>query len=156
MMTGKIFLLSILCSIPSASAQVQELPSPRTSSMEWNLTDQSPRGLALRLAAGDAGEGYQVHDGFWSGTLEKDAPILLEVYLFEGNDYRFSVANTDPASHLVLSIFDTWGYPASADSSHGASYSTAGISVFRTGRYFVRLIMTEGDKADACMVYSYK
>jgi hypothetical protein len=155
MMTGKIVLLSILCSVFAASAQVEELASA-TSPMEWNLPDQSPRGLALRLAAGDAGEGYQVHDGFWSGTLEKDSPILLEVYLFEGNDYRFSAANTDPASHLVLSIFDTWGYPASADYSHGASYSTAGISVLRTGRYFVRLVMTEGDKADACMVYSYK
>ena len=155
MMTGKIVLLSILCSVFAASAQVEELASA-TSSMEWNLPDQSPRGLALRLAAGDASEGYQVHDGFWSGTLEKDSPILLEVYLFEGNDYRFSAANTDPASHLVLAIFDTWGYAASADYSHGASYSTAGISVLRTGRYFVRLVMTEGDKADACMVYSYK
>ncbi len=154
-MTGKIVLLSILCSILAASAQAEELASA-TPSMEWNQPDQSPRELALRLAAGDAGEGYQVHDGFWSGTLEKDVPILLEVFLFEGNDYRFSAANTDPNSHLVLSIFDIWGYVTGADYSHGASYSTAGISVFRTGRYFVRLVMTEGDKADACMVYSYK
>ncbi|NDG73510.1 MAG: hypothetical protein EBY32_19850, partial [Proteobacteria bacterium] len=152
-MTGKIVLFSILCGVVAVSAEVEEFASAKTSAMEWNLPDQSPRGLALRLAAGDAGEGYQVHDGFWSGTLEKDAPILLEVYLFEGNDYRFSAANTDPESHLVLSIFDTWGYAASGDYSDGRSYSTAGISVLRTGRYFVRLVMTEGDKADACVVY---
>jgi hypothetical protein len=110
----------------------------------------------LELAAGNEGEGYQVHDGFWSGTLTKAEPILLEVYLFAGNDYRFSAANVDALSQLRLSIFDAWGYPAGQEYSGDFSCSTAGISVIRSGRYFIRLVMTEGDKADTCMVYSYK
>ena len=126
------------------------------TSLDWNSHDKSPRALALELAAGNEGEGFQVHDGFWSGTLWKGDPVLLEVFLFAGNDYRFSAANLEPFSQLRVSIFDSWGYPAGQEYSGGSSCTTAGISVFRSGRYFIRLVMSEGDKADTCMVYSYK
>ena len=82
--------------------------------------------------------------------------MLIEVHLFAGNDYRFSSANLDPSSQLRVSIFDSWGYPAGQEYSGNASCATAGISVIRSGKYFIRLVMTEGDKADTCMVYSYK
>ena len=149
-------LLIALSLVAMAHAQ-EEMSAPANSSpLAWNSHDKSPRSLALELAAGNEGEGYQVRDGFWSGTLAKAEPILLEVYLFAGNDYRFSAANLDAFSQLRLSIFDGWGYPAGQEYTGGSSCATAGISVIRSGRYFIRLIMTEGDKADTCMVYSYK
>lgn len=145
-----------LVGIAYAQAQSNKAEPANSSRLDWTAHDKSPRSLALELAAGNEGEGYQVHDGFWSGTLAKAEPVLLEVFLFAGNDYRFSAANSDALSQLRLSIFDTWGYPAGQEYTGDSSCSTAGISVIRSGRYFIRLVMTEGDKADTCMVYSYK
>ena len=149
-------LLIALSLVVMAQAQEDKSTSANSSPLAWNSNDKSPLNLALELAAGNEGEGYQVHDGFWSGTLTKAEPILLEVYLFAGNDYRFSAANLGAFSQLKLSIFDAWGYPAGQEYSGDSSCSTAGISVIRSGRYFIRLVMMEGDKADTCMVYSYK
>lgn len=141
----------------AAHAAVQDAASvARPSPLEWNASDQSPRRLALELAAGSAGEGYQIHDGFWSGTLAKNVPALIEVYLFAGNDYRFSAANLDFYSQLRLKIFDSWGYPAGSEYLGNSSCASAGIFVIRSGRYFIQLVMSEGDNADTCMVYSYK
>jgi hypothetical protein len=149
-------LLFALSLVAMAYGQEDKSTPLNSSPLAWNSHDKSPRSLALELAAGNEGEGYQVHDGFWSGTLAKAEPILLEVYLFAGNDYRFSASNLNTFSQLRLSIFDAWGYPAGQEYSGDSSCSTAGISVIRGGRYFIRLVMTEGDKADTCMVYSYK
>ena len=149
-------LLIALSLVVMAQAQEDKSTSANSSPLAWNSNDKSPLNLALELAAGNEGEGYQVHDGFWSGTIAKGEPILLEVYLFAGNDYRFSAANLGAFSQLKLSIFDAWGYPAGQEYSGDSSCSTAGISVIRSGRYFIRLVMMEGDKADTCMVYSYK
>jgi hypothetical protein len=152
----RLALLFGLSLVAMAHAQEDKSTPANSSPLAWNSHDKSPRSLALELAAGNEGEGYQVHDGFWSGTLSKAEPVLLEVYLFAGNDYRFSAANLDAFSKLRLSIFDAWGYPAGQEYSADSSCATAGISVIRSGRYFIRLVMTEGDKADTCMVYSYK
>lgn len=156
MMLRILPLLFLLLMQGVSPAQQEAAGSANPSPLEWNAPDKSPRGLALELAAGNAGEGYQIHDGFWSGTLSKGTPVILEVHLFSGNDYRFSAANLDPYSQLKVSIFDAWGYQAGQEYSGNASCATAGISVIRSGRYFIRLVMTEGDKVDTCMVYSYK
>jgi len=155
MRTGFLFLI-LFVGIAAARAEQKNPAPPDSSALEWNSPDQSPRRLALELAAGNAAEGYQVHDGFWSGTLAKSEPILIELYLFAGNDYRFSAANLDFQSQLTISIFDAWGFPAGSEYTGNSSCSTAGISVIRSGRYFIRILMTEGDKADTCVLYSYK
>jgi hypothetical protein len=150
-----VFVIS-MSGMACANAQENKPSLASSSPLAWNAHDKSPRSLALELASGNEGEGYQVHDGFWSGALAAGESVLLEVYLFAGNDYRFSAANLDPLSQLRLSIFDNSGYPVGQEFPGGPSSSTAGISVFRSGRYFIRLAMSEGDKADTCMVYSYK
>ena len=149
-------LFSLLASLLVSSAVETASGLPNPSPLDWNSSDQSPRRLALEMAAGNADEGYQIHDGFWSGALAKDAPVHIEVYLFAGNDYRFSAANVDFYSQLRLKIFDSWGFPVGNQYSGDSSCSAAGISVIQSGRYFIQLVMSEGDKADTCMVYSYK
>lgn len=152
-------LLTILCTVLAtldcASAQ-DTAGVGRPSPLAWNSSDQSPRRLALEMAAGSSGEGYQIHDGFWSGMLATNVPTLIEVYLFAGNDYRFSAANLDFYSQLRLRIFDSWGYPVGSEYSGGSSCASAGIFVIQSGKYFIELVMSEGDNADTCMVYSYK
>ena len=156
MMKRILPLLFFLLALAVSDAQQEEGGLANSSPLDWNSPDKSPRSLALELAAGNAGEGYQIHDGFWSGTLSKGVPMLIEVHLFSGNDYRFSSANLDPYSQLRVSIFDAWGCPAGQEYSGNASCATAGISVIRSGRYFIRLVMTEGDNVATGMVYSYK
>jgi hypothetical protein len=55
-----------------------------------------------------------------------------------------------------MSFFDPQGNPAAAEEIDGANSVTAGLSAMRSGRYYLRLDLTEGDKAETCVVYSYK
>jgi len=131
---------------------LQSQPSP----LAWNSTDKCPRSRALELARGFTNEGYKVRDGYWSGVLEKDAPVLIEVHLFFGNDYWFSAATIDPSARLRVSIFDSNGQPVVSASFQDESRAAGSISALHTGRYFIQLALSEGDTADTCMVYSYK
>jgi len=150
-------LLLLLFAVPGALlAQTPGTTKSKPSPLEWNTSDHSPRSRALELAGGFSGDGYKVRDGFWSGSLEKGTPVLIEVNLFAGNDYWFSAANLDPSTRLKVSIFDVHGNPVGSQAFDEASRAAAGISVWQSGRYFIRVAMTEGDKADTCMVYSYK
>jgi hypothetical protein len=149
-------LAALLC---LASARAQEFPlesKSKPAPLDWNQEIASPRSRAVEVAAERKALGYHLRDGFWSGTLEKEKPVLIAVHLFAGNDYWFSAANLDPDTQLKISLFDRWGNAAGGRESEGHAQATAGISPVRSGRYFVQLEMTEGDKASTCMVYSYK
>ncbi len=148
-------LLLLLASCPLSTADPGASIS-QPAPLDWNRAVASPRGRALELAADRQSLGYHLRDGFWSGTLEKDRPVLVAVHLFAGNDYWFTAANLDPDTRLKISLFDRHGDSVGGGSSEGGGQATAGVSAVRSGRYYVRLEMTEGDKAETCMVYSYK
>lgn len=148
-------LLPLLAFLVLAVAHAEE-PTSKPAPLDWNQAVESPRGRALEVASDRKALGYHLRDGFWSGTLEKGKPVVVAVHLFAGNDYWFSAANLDPRTRLKISLFDRWGNAAGGRESEGDARATAGISAVRSGRYFVRLEMTEGDKAETCMVYSYK
>lgn len=153
-MMRPFLLFSLALALGSASAQepAQSKPAP----LDWNPAGSSPRSRALELAADGKSQGYALRDGFWSGTLEMDRPVVLAVQLFAWNDYLFSAAHTDPGSRIRVSIFDRWGYQAGSNESINETSATARISAVRSDRYYIRLELTEGDKAEACVVYSYK
>lgn len=151
----KRLLLPFLASVHLVSAAPEE-PVTKPAPLDWNQAVDSPRGRALEIAADRKSLGDHLRDGFWSGMLEKDQPVLIAVHLFAGNDYWFSAANLDPDTKLKITVFDRWGYAAGGSESPGQGRATAGLSPLRSGRYYVRLAMTEGDKAETCMVYSYK
>ncbi len=148
-------LLPILAAVFLASASAEE-PTSKPAPLDWNQAAVSPRGRALELAADQKSLGYHLRDGFWSSNLEKGRPVVIAVHLFAGNDYWFSAANLEPDSRLKISIFDRWGNAAGGRESEGQGQATAGISPVRSGRYYIHLTMTEGDKAETCMVYSFK
>ena len=145
-------LLAIFC---LASALAEE-PTSKPAPLDWNQTIESPRSRALEFAAERKSLGDHLRDGFWSGLLEKEKPVLIAVHLFAGNDYWFSAANLDPDTQLKITFFDRWGYAAGGSGTQGPGQATAGISPVRSGRYYAKLEMTEGDKAETCMVYSFK
>lgn len=124
--------------------------------MDWNPSIPSARSLAVSIAGAEEEAGYIARDGYWLGTLEKEKPVLVAVNLFSGNAYRFSAASLDPSAKLRVTVFDGDGRPAGSESILESRGATASVTPVRNGRYFVRLLMTEGDKAETCMVYFYK
>ncbi|MFM8364085.1 MAG: hypothetical protein ACKOAS_02935 [Verrucomicrobiota bacterium] len=148
-------VLPFLAALVLVSANAEE-PTSKPAPLDWNQAASSPRGRALEVAADQKSLGYHLRDGFWSGDLQKEHPVIIAVHLFAGNDYWFTAANLNPGTRLKISIFDRWGNAAGGRESEGQGEATAGISPVRSGRYYVRLAMTEGDKAETCMVYSYK
>jgi hypothetical protein len=114
------------------------------------------RSKVLELAGAFSNDGYKIRDGYWSGVLETGKPQILEVNLFAGNAYWFSVAALSPARKLSVTLFDENGHPVQGEAFHEGSTAAAGLVPDASGRYFVRLELVEGDKADFCLVYSYK
>lgn len=151
-----LFILCLALALGSASAQETAPAQSKPAPLDWNPAGSSPRGRALELAAEGKSQGYALRDGFWSGTLEMDRPVVLAVQLFAWNDYSFYAAHTHPGSRIRVSIFDRWGYQVGSNDSANENSATAGISAVRSDRYYLRLELAEGDKAEACMVYSYK
>ncbi|MEI6492906.1 MAG: hypothetical protein WCO94_10190 [Verrucomicrobiota bacterium] len=114
------------------------------------------RSRVLELASAFANDGFKIRDGYWSGVLEKGKPQVLEVNLFSGNAYWFSAAALAPAKKLSVTLFDESGRPVDGKSYQDGTTAAAGLIPDASGRYFVRLELVEGDKADFCLVYSYK
>lgn len=155
-MTRLPAILALVATLPSIHANPEEPTASRPAPLDWNRQATSPRSRALELASDAKTQGYTLRDGFWSGTLEKGKPVILSVHLFAGNDYRFSAANLAPGSKIQLSVFDRWGYLAAEGESAEGNTATASLSAIRSDIHHLRLELTEGDKAETCMVYSYK
>lgn len=121
------------------------------------LPDQvTVRSKVLELAGAFANDGYKIRDGYWSGVLEPGKPQILEVNLFAGNSYWFSSATMPPARKVAVTIFDENGRPLEGESYQEDATAASGLVADASGRYFVRLELVEGEKADFCLVYSYK
>ncbi len=120
------------------------------------VSSATPRSRALELAGAFANDGYKIRDGFWAGSLEPAKPLLIEVNLFEGNEYWFSAAALSPARKIAVEVFDQKGRPVPGERYQEGPSSAAGIVAQKSGRYFIRLSLAEGEKADFCLVYSYK
>lgn len=155
-MRRALFILHLALALGFASAQEPMPAQSKPAPLDWNPSGSSPRSRALELAAEGKSQGYALRDGFWSGTLKMDQPVVLAVQLFAWNDYSFFAAHVDPGSRLRVSIFDRWGYKVGSNESIDETSAKAGISAVRSDRYYIQLELTEGDKAETCMVYSYK
>ncbi|MCK9589535.1 MAG: hypothetical protein WC076_03240 [Terrimicrobiaceae bacterium] len=142
MKTLGIFLLS------AALLSALETPGSREN--------PTARSKVLELAGAFANDGYKIRDGYWSGVLEPGKPQILAVNLFAGNAYWFSAAALAPARKLSVTLFDEKGRPLEGELFQDGSTAAAGLLPDASGRYLVRLELVEGDKADFCLVYSYK
>lgn len=114
------------------------------------------RSKVLELAGAFSNDGYKTRDGFWSGTLEPGKPQFLEVNLYAGNQYWFSLAALPPARKVSVMLFDETGAAVESQLFQDAATAAAGITPSASGRYFVRVEMPEGEKSEFCLVYSYK
>jgi hypothetical protein len=149
-MTLLLRVLSAALILSAAIAEETPAPSPAAES------DVSARSKALELAGAFSNDGYKIRDGYWPGEIEPNRPQFLEVNLFAGNEYWFSAAVTSPGRKIAVSVLNEKGKPVDYQTYEEGQVAAAGFVPEVSGRYFVKMALLEGEKAQFCLLYSYK
>ena len=117
----------------------------------------SARKGALELAGAYANEGFKLRDGHWSGAIKPGEGKVVQVNLYAGNEYYFSVAATDKAKKMALSLYDETGASIPLDDPYQEGATAAvGFSPEASGSYYVKVQEVEGDATAFCLLCSYK
>jgi|SRR5579862_4950468 len=115
------------------------------------------RKLVLDLATAFSNDGFKARDGNWSGTLHPKESLFLQVHLYAGNQYWFSLAGTpDKAKKLAVTVFDESGKAVQGDTYQEGSKAAAGIEADASGSYYIRVQELEGEPTSFTLIYSYK
>ncbi len=114
------------------------------------------RKIALDLAGAFSNEGFKLRDGHWMGSVATGKGAVIQVNLFAGNQYWFSLGATDKAKKVSVSIFDETGKPIQYEPYQDASSAAAGFSPEASGPYLIKVEELEGAPAAFCLLYSYK
>jgi hypothetical protein len=144
-------LIAAIC-LSAAFAQ-ENAPSPSPPDAD---TDVSARSKALELAGAFSNDGYKIRDGYWPGEIEPNRPQFLEVNLYAGNGYWFSAAVTSPGRKISVGLLDEGGQAVEYQTHEDGPVAAAGFIPEVSGRYFVKMSLLEGEKAQFCLLYSYK
>jgi hypothetical protein len=109
----------------------------------------------LDLAGAFTNDGFKLRDGDIAGTLKPGQAVVIQVNLYAGNEYWFSVATADPKTTVSIGLYDETGKLVKTDPYTDPHRAAAGFSPDASGPYFVR-IAAPGDAATYCLIYSYK
>ncbi len=141
-------LLSLLLALFTATALVA---AP-------NLEDErvAARRSALDLAGAWANDGFLLRDGHWSGALKIGAAKVLQVNLYAGNQYWFTLAATSPAKKVAVSVFDSTGKHVATEPYEAGARAAAGFAPTLSGPYYLKIEQIEGEPSAFALVYSYK
>lgn len=150
-------VLILVAGLLSAHADPTPSPSPAPSPATPTAVETPlARSRALELAGAFANEGYKIRDGFWSGSIEKDKPVFIQVNVFAGNEYWFCAAATGGARKLSVTLFDEDGKPLESEIYEDGAAAAAGLVPASSGPRIVRVLLTDGEKSEFCLVYAYK
>ena len=114
------------------------------------------RKLALEIAGAFSNDGFKLRDGNWCGKFEPGKPALIQVNLYAGNQYWFTLGATDAAKKVAVTVFDETGKPVTTDPFADVSVAAAGFAPTVSGPYYVKIEVTEGAPAAFCLIYSYR
>ncbi len=114
------------------------------------------RRIALELAGAFANDGFKLRDGVAMGTVEAGKPKLVQVNLYAGNEYWFSLAASGKGTKVVVTVFDETGKKIDAEPYQDGATAAAGFSPEASGPYFVKVELVEGATSAFCLLYSYK
>ena len=126
-----------------------------TSALADNDAEVEARRVALDLAGAFSNEGFKIRDGYWAGPAKAEAPAVVAVNLYAGNQYWFSVG-AHQAKKVSVRVYDENGQPMNAEGYEDEEKAAAGFSPTTSGQYFVSIAPSEGDGGIFCLVYSYK
>jgi hypothetical protein len=131
-------------------------------SLSFGQTEKSDdevtaRKNALELAGAFTNDGFKLRDGYWSGQIKTGEGKLIQVNLYAGNEYYFSVAGAGKAKKLGLNVYDETGAPITIEEPYQeGSTAAVGFSPTASGPYYIKVEELEGDAAAFCLVCSYK
>jgi len=114
------------------------------------------RKTALDLAGAFTNDGFKLRDGYWTGRLSPQKARVVQVNLYAGNEYWFSVGATEKAGKLSITVYDETGKKVDFDPFGEGHTAAAGFSPEVSGPYFLKIEELEGDTATFCLLYSYK
>lgn len=114
------------------------------------------RKIALDLAGAFSNDGFKLRDGHWCGQLAPGKDQLVQVNLYAGNEYWFSVGATASAKKLVVSVFDELGHSVEVEPYAEGQTAAAGFAPSTSGPYYIKVGSQEGAAATFCLIYSYK
>lgn len=114
------------------------------------------RRAALGVAGAFQNDGFKLRDGVWSRRLEPGAAHLIQVNLYAGNQYWFTVGAAGGAKKVAVSVFAENGEPIECEPYAEGATAAAGFSPGISGPYYVKVELIEGAAATLCLVYSYK
>lgn len=114
------------------------------------------RKLALEIAGAFTNEGFKLRDGNWTGIVEIGKAKIIQVNLYAGNQYWFTLGSVPAAKKVQVTVYDESGKPVEIDPFQDVSVAAAGFSPPTSGSYYVKVEELEGTKAAFCLIYSYK
>ncbi len=139
----------LLCSLACTVAIAAPLHAANDAEVE-------ARRVALDVAGAFTNDGFKLRDGNWTGPIELGKAKFIQVNLYAGNQYWFTVGATTPAKKVAVTIYDEAGKALEIETYQDASVAAAGFSPQASGAYYVKIEETEGAAASFCLVYSYK
>ena len=112
--------------------------------------------IASAVAVAFSNDGFKLRDGHWTGALAVGKPQLIQVNLYAGNEYWFSLGATAKAKKVAVTVFDETGKPIECEPSEKDATAAAGFAPGVSGPSYIRVELLEGDAATFCLLYSYK
>jgi hypothetical protein len=114
------------------------------------------RSDVLDLAGAFQNDGFKIRDGVWYAKTSKDHPATIEVNLYSGNAYWFSVAGPKSVTDLKITIYDNVGHPVASEPYGSENKAASGFSPDASGLYYVRVSSAASQSTSFCLIYSYK
>jgi len=110
----------------------------------------------LDLAGAFQNDGFKLRDGTWYAQVSQGHPQTLQVNLYSGNAYWFSVAGADGSTGFTVSVFDDHGNPVEVQTYQKDNKAAAGFSPDASGLYYVEVSSSAQAPTTFCLIYSYK
>ena len=124
------------------------------------------RSAALDMAGAWSNDGFRVRDGFWSGSLKVGESKIVQVNLYAGNQYWFTMGSSDRAKKIAVTVYDENGKvmpgervpsdPMPGDPAPARLRAAAGFAPTASGPYLVKVELLEGEPCAFALVYSFK
>jgi hypothetical protein len=131
-------------------------PIQRALGVELPDTTIAAYRRAIEIAGAFANDGFKMRDGFFSGEIMPGKQVVVEVNLYKGNEYWFTVATHGTGSRPSLALFDELGYPLQVQSFEDENAAAAGVVADASGKVFVRISLESGPASPFVLLYSYK
>ena len=149
----RAILMAIIAAI---AASTLGLPGARASADAPTDDSVAAHRAVLDMAGAFTNDGFKLRDGAFTGTLKAGEASLIQVNLYAGNQYWFSVATADPKTAVSVNLYDEAGKLVKTDPYTNANRAAAGFAPDTSGPYYIRIADPARTAATYCLIYSYK